>query len=55
MPLPQGTARLDGDVMLYSADGDQRGVKVKVTVKNGQVEIEVPGLQIWSLVTFTAK
>jgi hypothetical protein len=55
VPLPPGTSALDGEVVLHPADGDQAEVKLAAVVKDGRVEFQVPGLRIWSLVTFTAK
>jgi hypothetical protein len=55
VPLPAGTTGLDGEVTLYAADGDQPTTTLPATVKAGQAEFEVPGLQIWSIVTFTGR
>lgn len=55
IPLPPGAKTLGGDFTLYTPDGGQQPLKLPATVKSGHVEVEVPGLHIWSMLTFTAK
>lgn len=52
VPLPAGTTRLQGPVTLYPADGEQAPVSLPARVEGGAVQLQVPGLAIWSVVAF---